>query len=568
MRLRVWAPFAERVEVELRRGRLPMAAGSDGWFTAEEEQPPGTDYRFLPDGRGPALPDPRSPWQPEGPHGWSRTLDHAEFRWTDGGWRGFAMAEAVFYELHVGSFSPEGTFAGVAERLDHLVELGVNVIELMPVVEFAGERGWGYDGVDLYAPHHAYGGPAGLKRLVDACHGRGLAIVLDVVYNHLGPEGNYLARFGPYFTDRYNTPWGAAVNFDGAGSDEVRDFCIESALTWLRDYHFDGLRLDAVHAIVDTSAMHILEELELRVEQLAAELGRPLHLIAESDLNDPRLLRARDQGGYGLAATWDDDFHHAVHAALTGERAGYYADFGSLGDIATALRQAYVYAGRRSGFRQRRHGRLPTGLGGERFVVCDQNHDQVGNRARGERLGHLAGTRRAKVAAAIVLAAPFVPLLFMGEEWGASTPFPFFASYTDPAVAEGASRGRREEFAAFGWPPAEVPDPMDPATFEGARLRWQEVGAAPHAEVLDWYRALLRLRRARAELKPADPASVRVDFDEAAGRLVFRRGAVVVACNLGRKVFDPGLEGRLLLASDPAAGCRSLPPDSVVFVEG
>jgi maltooligosyltrehalose trehalohydrolase len=518
------------------------------------------------DGRDPALPDPRSHWQPEGVHGRSRTVDHEGFQWTDAGWRGFDLRSAVIYELHVGTFSPEGSFAGVAARLDHLAELGVNVVELMPVAEFAGDRGWGYDGVDLYAPHHVYGGPDELKRLVDACHARGLGVVLDVVYNHLGPEGNYLERYGPYFTARYSTPWGKAVNFDGEGSDEVRRFFFDNALMWLRDYHFDGLRLDAVHAIVDTSAVNFLEELELRVEALAAELDRPLHLIAESAANDPRLVWDRGRGGYGLAASWSDDLHHALHTVLTGDRTGYYGDYGSLDDLAVALRQAYVYAGRYSNFRQKSYGRRPEGLGGERFLAYIQNHDQVGNRARGDRIGHLVSSGRVKIAAALVLTSPFVPLLFMGEEWAASTPFPFFASHTDRAIAEGASKGRRREFAAFGWKPQDVPDPMDPATYESARLRWDELGDEEHGNVYDFYRALVRLRRDELGLCAGDMASVRVDVNEPEGRLVVRRGRIAVACNLGQAALNPGLDGDLLLASEQAATGRSLPPDAVVVV--
>ena len=472
----------------------------------------------------------------------------------------------MVYELHTGTFAPEGTFAGVRERLDHLVELGANVVELMPVAEFAGDRGWGYDGVDLYAPHHAYGGPEELKRLVDACHARGLGVVLDVVYNHLGPEGNYLERFGPYFTDRYSTPWGKAINFDGPGSDEVRRFFVDNALMWLRDYHFDGLRLDAVHAIVDNSAVHILEELELRAEDLARELGRPLHLIAESAANDPRLVWGRERGGFGLAATWSDDFHHALHSVLTGERTGYYGDYGSLHDVAGALRHAYVYAGRYSRFRRKHYGRAPEGLGGERFLAYVQNHDQVGNRAQGERLGALVSVGRLKIAAALLLTSPFVPLLFMGEEWGASTPFPFFASHTDPGIAAGATGGRRREFAAFGWKPEDVPDPMDPRTFESARLRWEELGREPHRELYQWYRALLALRRDEPGLCAGELASVRADVGETEGRLVVRRGRIAVGCNLGRTAIDPGLDGELLLASEPDAGGRSLPPDAVVVV--
>jgi maltooligosyltrehalose trehalohydrolase len=564
----VWAPFPKLIELELDDGPLPLENGARGWRRATTELDPEMGYAFRLDGRDPLLPDPRSPWQPEGVHGRSRTLEHSRFAWTDAGWPGVDLRSAVIYELHVGTFSREGTFAGVAAHLDHLVELGVNVVELMPVAEFAGERGWGYDGVDLYAPHHSYGGPEELKRLVDACHARRLGVLLDVVYNHLGPEGNYLERFGPYFTDRYSTPWGKAVNFDGRGSDEVRSFFIDNALMWLRDYHFDGLRLDAVHAILDTSAVHFLEQLELRVESLATDLGRPLHLVAESAANDPRLVWDRDRGGYGLAATWSDDLHHALHSVLTGERTGYYSDYGSLQDVATALRLAYVYAGRYSGFRQKTYGRPAIGLDGERFLGYIQNHDQVGNRARGERIGQLVSPGRAKIAAALVLTSAFVPLVFMGEEWAASTPFPFFASHADRAVAEGATKGRRREFAAFGWKPEDVPDPMDPATFRSAKLRWEEVREGEHGGVYDFYRSLLRLRCEEPGLCAGDLATVRVDADDASGRLLTRRGRIAVACNLGRVSLDPGLEGELLLASEPAATARSLPPDAVVVVRG
>ena len=391
--------------------------------------------------------------------------------------RAAASTLRSIYELHVGTFSPEGTFDGAAARLDHLVDLGVDVVELLPVAQFPGRHGWGYDGVDLYAPHDPYGGPDGLKRLVDACHARGLAVVIDVVYNHLGPAGNYLAEFGPYFTDRYTTPWGTAVNLDGPDSDPVRDFVVGNALMWVRDYHADGLRLDAIHAIVDTSAVHILEELRAQVEALAAELGRQVFLIAESDLNDPKIVHRPELGGYGIDAQWSDDFHHALHAVLTGERTGYYADFGSLDHLAKSLRQAYVYDGGYSPHRRRRHGRSPAGLPPTRFLGYLQNHDQVGNRATGERSSMLLSTGLLKVAAAIVLLGPFVPMLFQGEEWAASTPFLYFTDHDDPELGEAVSEGRRREFAAFGWSPEQVPDPQAPETFEASVLRWDERAA-------------------------------------------------------------------------------------------
>src|SRR5581483_2227531 len=444
--LRVWAPRAGAVELECAGRRRAMVAEQDGWWSAGAATPaPGVDYAFLLDGEGP-LPDPRSPCQPAGVHGPSRAVDHAAFPWVHRALRAPPLAGAVIYELHVGTFSPGGTFDSAIQYLDRLVDLGVTHVELMPVAEFPGTRGWGYDGVDLYAAHHAYGGPDGLKRLVDACHGRGLAVLLDVVYNHLGPSGNYLARYGPYFTDRHRTPWGDAVNYDDAGSNEVRRFVVDNALMWLRDYRIDGLRLDAVHAIYDSSATHVLEELQKEVDALSAREQRPLVLIAESDLNDPRLVRAREAGGYGLAAQWSDDFHHAVHALLTGERQGYYEDFGRMADLAAALERAFVYAGRRSAHRGRRHGRTPIGIPAQRFVAFAHNHDQIGNRAQGDRLSHLAGTRRAMIAAALVLTSPFVPLLFQGEEWGASTPFLYFTDHDDPDLARAVSEGRRREF--------------------------------------------------------------------------------------------------------------------------
>jgi maltooligosyltrehalose trehalohydrolase len=581
-RFDVWAPRAGSAEVVLADGRrYPLAATTrPGWLAAEvDDAGPGTDYGFSLDG-GPRLPDPRSPWQPEGPDGPSRVVDHGAFAWTDGAWRGFHLPSAVLYEMHVGTFSPEGTFSGAIGRLDHLVDLGVTAVEVMPVAEFPGPRGWGYDGVDLYAPHHAYGGPEGLKRLVDACHQRGLGVILDVVYNHLGPAGNYLDRYGPYFTARHQTPWGQAVNFDGAGSDEVRCFFVDNALMWLDDYHCDGLRLDAVHAIVDTSAVHVLEQLAGEVAGLAAASGVPRWLIAESDLNDPRLVRPPLAGGYGLDAQWSDDFHHAVHALLTGERSGYYADFGTIEDLGAALGHAYVYAGRYSPYRERTHGRPATGLPGWAFLGYSQNHDQVGNRAAGERSAALLSPGRVRVAAALVLTAPFVPLLFQGEEWAASTPFQYFTSHPDAELGRAVSEGRRREFAAFGWDPSDVPDPQEPATFERSVLDWSEPSQPEHRAVLAWYRDLTALRRREPDL--TDGRLEEVGFTRA-GEASFsvRRGSLVVAVNIGpgRTVVPLARDGqshgagsapRLLLASDES--CRladrgvELGPDSVAVV--
>ena len=571
---RVWAPRA-RVSVDVVVGdrRVAMTpTGERGWYTAEVAgAAAGDDYAFSLDGADP-LPDPRSPWQPGGVHGPSRLVDHTAFPWTDTRWKGMHLPSAVLYELHVGTFSPPGTFEGVIGRLDHLVELGVDAVELMPVAQFSGPRGWGYDGVDLYAPHELYGGPDGLKRLVDACHARDLGVVLDVVYNHLGPEGNHLDRFGPYFTDFYATPWGSAVNFDRAGSDEVRRFVIDNALMWLRDYHVDGLRVDAVHAIVDTSACHILEQLTGEVDALARALGRPLSVIAESDLNDPRIVRPREAGGFGCDAQWSDDFHHALHTVLTGETGGYYADFGSLADLAAALEHAYVYQGRWSAHRERTHGRAPDGLPPWRFLAYAQNHDQVGNRATGDRLSANVGAGRLKVAAALALTSPFVPLLFQGEEWGARTPFQYFTSHEDPELGRAVSQGRRSEFAAFGWRPDEVPDPQDVETFERSRLHWDDLEVERHRDLFAWYRELIALRRCTSAL--ADGGWPVVRFDEHERWLVSERCGLAVAVNLaeGRRCVpvSDDRELRALLASAPdvtvARGAVELPPDSVAIL--
>ena len=454
---RVWAPGRRRVDLVLEPGarRVPLRRGENGWWTRPVDGAgPGCDYAFSLD-EGPPRPDPRSAFQPRGIDGPSRVVDHAAFAWSDAGWRGLPLAGAVLQECHIGTFSAEGTFDGAIKHLGYLAGLGVDAVELMPVAEFSGDRGWGYDGVDLFAPHHAYGGPDGLKRLVDAAHGHGLGVVLDVVYNHLGPAGNYLPEFGPYFSARHRTNWGDAVNFDGPGSDEVRRFVIDNAVAWLRDYHCDGLRLDAVHAIADDSATHILEELGVEVAALAAHLRRPLFLVAESDLNDPRFVRSRDAEGYGLDAAWADEWHHALHATLTGDRDGYYEDFGPLPLLAKALRQAWVYDGTYSPHRQRVHGRSPAGLSGRQFVVSTQNHDQVGNRAAGERSGALMSDGRLRIAAALLLTSPFVPLLFQGEEWGASTPFQYFTSHSDPGLGRVVSgAGARSSPGSAGIPPA------------------------------------------------------------------------------------------------------------------
>jgi maltooligosyltrehalose trehalohydrolase len=503
----------------------------DGWWKADVESAgPGTAYSFAPDGHT-AVPDPRSPWQPHGVHGPSCLIDHDSFPWTDGTFQARPLPSAVIYEMHVGTFTPEGTFEAAIGRLDHLVELGITHLELMPVNEFSGAWGWGYDGVDLFAPHHHYGSPDALKALINAAHERGIAVLLDVVYNHLGPAGNYLNRFGPYFTPRHRTPWGEAVNLDGPFSDEVRRFFIDNALMWLRDYHFDGLRIDAVHALLDSGATHFLEQLSVEVEKLGIQFARHLVLIAESDLNDPRIVRPREMGGYGIHAQWSDDFHHALHSFLTRETTGYYADFGRIGHLAKALRDVFVYDGRHSAYRNRTHGRPVGLLPGYHFLGYIQNHDQIGNRARGARISHLVDTRRARMAAGIVLTAPFVPMLFQGEEWAASSPFQYFTQHEDPELGTAVSEGRRAEFTDFGWNPDEVPDPQDAATFERSKLDWQEISEPPHREMLEWYSKLIQLRRTRACISSGNLDEISVRFDEELQWLTYRREEITMVCN-------------------------------------
>jgi maltooligosyltrehalose trehalohydrolase len=442
----------------------------------------------------------------------------------------------------------------------------------MPVVEFSGNRGWGYDGVDLFAPHHAYGTSDDLKKLVDACHARGLGAILDVVYNHLGPAGNYLAKFGPYFTKKYAPTWGEALNYDGADSENVRRFFCDNALMWLRDFHFDALRLDAVHAIYDLSAQHFLEQLKLEVERLSAQTGRHLFLIPESDLNDPRLLWPRERGGFKLDAQWSDDFHHALHTLLTGEKNGYYSDFGKLEQLAKSLQNAFVYDGNFSKHRKRKHGASANGLSGARFLGYLQNHDQVGNRAQGERSSALMSVGKLKIGAALVLTSPFVPMLFQGEEWGAATPFLYFTDYQEPELAAAVGEGRCKEFAAFGWKPEEVPHPQARETFERSKLNWNELAENLHAEILEWHKKLIQLRRAEKDLSDGDLKNVCVEFNEKNRWLVTRRGAISVACNFAnhsRRIPLPVGEYKTLLASEPGVNAVSggviLRPESVAI---
>lgn len=499
VRWRVWAPKAKHVELVLidgeRRAVRPMEREEQGYFSFTSDRlSSGQRYAYRLDG-GPERPDPASRWQPDGVSRPSAVLDQGEFHWTEADWSGIPRKDLVFYELHVGTFTPEGTFDAVIPRLPALRELGVTALELMPVAQFPGSRNWGYDGVHPYAPQHSYGGPHGLQRLVDACHRQGLAVFLDVVYNHIGPEGAYLAEFGPYFTERYRTPWGAAVNYDDAGSDHVRKFVLDNVRMWIGDYHFDGLRLDAIHAIYDFGARHILRDIKDAAEYASKGRGYGAHIVAESDLNDVRIVLPPEQGGYGLDAQWSDDFHHAVHACLTRERQGYYIDYGHPEQLAKALTDTFVLDGCYSRSRDRRHGDSAGGLPGDRFVICTQNHDQIGNRAVGDRLTTQLSPPAQRLAASLLLLAPHLPLLFMGEEYGEPCPFQFFCSFSEPALIENVRAGRRREFEAFHRDGMDVPDPQAESTFEASRLSWSWESDPHRAGLRQLYQDLLRARR-------------------------------------------------------------------------
>ncbi|WP_434442435.1 malto-oligosyltrehalose trehalohydrolase [Lentzea sp. E54] len=557
MSFSVWAPVPESVHVRVDGFDHEMKRDGD-WWRSDAESPAGTDYAFVIEGK--AYPDPRSRWQPNGVHEASRVYPH-EFEWTDSAWTGRALPGGVIYELHIGTFTPEGTFDAAIGKLGHLVDLGITFVEVMPVNSFDGVEGWGYDGVLWGAVHEPYGGPDGFKRFVDACHAQGLAVLLDVVYNHLGPSGAYLDRFGPYFAGRND--WGPGLNLDGPGSDEVRRYVIDNALQWLRDFHVDGLRLDAVHALADQRAVHVLEELAVEVDALSASLGRPLSLIAESDLNDAKLVTAREGGGYGLHAQWSDDLHHSLHVALTGETFGYYEDFAAPGAVKKTLQEVFFHAGTWSSFRGKHHGKpVDTALiPGHRFLAYTQNHDQIGNRATGDRLPASVSTGKLLCAAAVVLCSPYTPMIFMGEEWAASTPWQFFASFPDPQLAEAVRTGRRREFSRHGWGESDVPDPMSPRTVENSRLRWDEVREGDHEVVLETYRALIALRRSRPEL--ADPRLDRFVVEQDGECLVLHRGETRVVVNLSTTPV-PLPQGEVLLTS--SANPSSLSPESFAVV--
>jgi maltooligosyltrehalose trehalohydrolase len=531
VRFTLWAPHASaalpprvRVCTGPARGDYPMqpAEAEPGTYAAlVPNVGAGADYVFvLDDDR--ELPDPVSRWQPNGVHGPSRVVD-PEFEWKAQYWIGTPMDEIIAYELHVGTFTPEGTFAAIVPRLSELKELGIRAIELMPVAQFPGDRNWGYDGVFPYAVQNSYGGPIELKKLIDAAHEHRIGVILDVVYNHVGPEGNVLDEFGPYFTDRYETPWGRTFNFDGPDSDAVRRYIVDNACYWVTEFQVDGLRLDAAHGMFDLGAVHILEEIAAAVHARASELRKTIVVIAESDLNDPRLLRQPDDGGYGLDAQWSDDFHHAIHAAFTGESGGYYCDFGPVGLIADALREPFVYDGRYSKFRRRSHGRPSTGLPSDHFVVAMQNHDQIGNRACGERLATLLTPAQLRIAAVLLLLSPYVPMLFMGEEYGETNPFQYFVSHGDEELVAAVRNGRRAEFAAFA-EAADFPDPQADATYNRSKIDWSKRENGQSAQLLALHRDLLALRRDEYLLRP-DRAQIIVD-DGASGWITILREPV------------------------------------------
>lgn len=575
MNISVWAPSAKSVELVTSERRIALRAAADGeWHGDVDATVLAHGYRYSIDGGDPT-PDPRSRWQPDGVHGASyavgalRPDDDAKGLGNAGdpqavpAFRQQPLRDAVIYELHVGTFTPEGTYAGAQTKLSHLVDLGITHVELMPLATFPGRRGWGYDGVDLFAPFPAYGTPQELAAFVDACHELGLAVLLDVVYNHLGPDGNYLARYGPYFTDRYRTPWGAAINYDGAHSDAVRRFFIDNALMWLRDYGFDGLRLDAIHAIFSFDAVHVLEELATAVRELGEGLRRSFVLIAESDLNDPRLVRPPSRGGFGLNAHWSDDFHHALHRFFTDEADGYYGDFQGLEDVARALRDGYVYQGQYSPYRGRRHGRPPRSVDADQIVVSAQNHDQIGNRAQGERLSMMLGVPELEAIAALTLLSPFVPLLFQGEEWGARTPFLYFTDHENAELGRLVAEGRSKEFSSFRWQGA-VPNPQELQTFERSKLDWSELSRPPHAQLFDWYRRLIRLRNEKMTgPSGTGRGKAAVKFDARAGWLTFVHGGVLCVFNFAaaaQRVRLPSGEWDLALRSDMK---EAEPPDGV-----
>ena len=508
----VWAPFVKEVSLKVLSAPVrlvPMEIGAGGYWTAKVEGLAPDSLYFFQLGDGLQRPDPASHFQPEGVHGPSQVIDHNSFVWDDVSWNGLELSRMIMYEAHTGAFTPDGTFDAIISRLDDLKDTGINALELMPVAQFPGERNWGYDGVYLFSVQNSYGGPYGLKRLVNECHKKGLAVILDVVYNHFGPEGNYLWDYGAYFTAKYKTPWGDAVNFDGEYSDHVKNFFVENALHWFRNYHIDALRLDAVHGITDMGARPFLRELADRTAEFSREKGRKFYLIAESDLNDSKLIRPPEQGGYGLDAQWCDDFHHSLHTLLTGETGGYYCDFGKISDLVKALKEGYVYSGGYSAFRKRRHGNSAKDRPADKFIVSSQNHDQVGNKMFGERLSSLVPFESLKLAAGVVLLSPYMPLLFMGEEYGEDAPFLYFVSHTDAGLVESVRKGRKEEFRDLVGK-GEPPDPQDPETFYRSKLQWDRRSKGYGKILLGLYKTLIKIRTENPALSRLDRACLEV----------------------------------------------------------
>lgn len=519
----LWLPKAKEVAIRPEKYKdLMLHSKPHGyWELATDALLPGMTYNIIIDGE--AWPDIYSLHQPGGVHGRSVAVDLAAMKWTDQNWKNPHLGNYLIYEIHTGTFTPEGTFAGVEQKLDYLADLGITTIEIMPVAQFPGQRNWGYDGVFPFAVQDSYGGPSGLQRLVDACHAKGLAVILDVVYNHIGPEGNYFGKFGPYFTSKYQTPWGNAINFDDAGCDEVRRYFIQNALMWFRDFHIDALRLDAVHAIKDFSPVHFLKELRQAVNKLMQETGRTHYLIAECDLNDHRFIDIPEKDGYGMDAQWTDEFHHALRVCAGGKKDGYYADFNGMEDLKRAFEQAYVYNGRYSTHREKTFGTNPVENQGQQFLVFSQNHDQVGNRKLGERSGRLFSFEMQKLMAAAVMISPFIPMLFMGEEYGASTPFLYFVSHTDPELIEAVRKGRKAEFAAFH-NVGEAPDPQAEATFLRSKLQWDEAALGDHQTLLHYYKALIELRKTHPVLQVPDRTNLKAASDQEKNTLIVSRG--------------------------------------------
>lgn len=571
----VWAPLHEKMFlhiVEPRDQKLEMKKDSDGYFSVEcDDVKPGTCYYFQIDGKK-DLPDPASSFQPKGVHKHSAVVDHSAFRWTDQLWRGMPLRDLVIYELHIGTFSEGGTFDSAIAQLDDLVEIGVNAIEIMPVAQFPGERNWGYDGVFLYAAQHSYGGPDGLKRLVDACHSKGISVILDVVYNHFGPEGNYLTEFGPYFSKAHHVPWGDSINFDQQHSDAVRDFILNNVVHWAEHFHIDGLRLDAIHAIFDSNPHHILEELNTQAKLLREKLGKPFFLIAESDLNDPRVIRSPAVGGYGFDAQWLDDFHHSLFTLIDADGKKRYCDFGTIQQLAKAFSEGFVHSGEYVKFRKRKYGASSAGIDGDHFIVFVQNHDQIGNRVLGDRFTSI-GKERLMIASAAMILSPYIPMLFMGEEYAEDAPFAYFVDHSDPKLVEVVREGRKKEFADYG-EDVEPKDAQDVNTFKECKLRWNTRKDGAHGEMLRWYKSLIQLRKNHPVFKETAKSCLQASVI-APGALAITRHTeshahnVCILFNFSEEKENYKMEGdwKLILSSKQENTFGELPPLSVMVYE-